>query len=255
MKPVCLTIAGTDPLCGAGIFLDLQVFKVLETRGYSVISVVVAQNASSVFNQAAVPTQLFCDQINAILKTAEPSAIKVGLVCREHVDALVQLFRELPESVPIVCDPVLGSSSGFSLNEPEALYPLFPHMSLITPNIPEAEILSGKRIRSRSDLYEAGGVLLKKSDGAPVLVKGGHLAKPGSDYLFTTRGVSEITTNHVDTGYSVRGTGCLLSSAITSYMAQGVALEDAVCSAKRFLEAQLGAVVPVNEKTAMFSLQ
>ncbi len=239
MKPICLTIAGTDTVGGAGVSLDLQVFKTLNKRGVFVISVVVAQNSSRVFSHFPLPDNVFSDQLAAMIESNPPTAIKVGLISGSHIDHVRSFCSDKGLRCPIVCDPVLASSSGYNFSSPDSLLSFFPYCALITPNVPEAEILSQKRIDTKENLYLAGKVLLEKSKGVPVLIKGGHFREGSSDYLFTKDEILEIETRHVDCVYKVRGTGCLFSSAITSFLAEGFTLVESITSAKRFLEKQI----------------
>lgn len=259
MKPVCFTIAGADPLLGAGTFLDLQVFKAHSVRAAAIVSVVTAQNSTRVFSTHPVSNQLFSDQLDALVEVMTPTAIKLGLLFKDHAKILRRKLKELNNdrlSISIVCDPVLKSSSGTHFMHPGDIEEIFPYCSLVTPNLHEAEVLSGLKIVNIDDVYEAGSILLQKYKTTSFLIKGGHLQKGSSDYLFTDKGTLELQTKFVKSDYSVRGTGCLLSSAIAANLANNLQLTEAVTKGKKYLEQQLLDIeVEDDGKFALFSFQ
>jgi hydroxymethylpyrimidine/phosphomethylpyrimidine kinase len=239
MKHVCITIGGTDPSGGAGVSLDLQVFKALSKRGLFVISVVVAQNSEKVFSNMPLSEKIFTDQLTAVFSSNKPDSIKIGLIASEHVLPLNDFLKENNISCPIVFDPVFSSSSGFNFSEDMFLRKKFPHCSLITPNIIEAEKLSDIKISTYEDMLNAGKKIRKIIPHSSVLIKGGHFKEKSPDYLFINDEVVELKTNYINKPQKIRGTGCLLSSAISSYLAEGNSTIDAIKKAKQFIEQEL----------------
>lgn len=242
MQQSLLTIAGSDSSGGAGVQADLATFAALGFHGASVIAAVTAQDTRGVKEWAAVAPDLVRRQLECVVDDLAIAGVKTGMLGNaEVVEAAAGALRQ-HGGTPLVCDPVLSSSAGDSLwdeRDRDALVQhLFPLASVVTPNVPEAEALTGRRIRTVADAEEAGREILA-TGAAAVLVKGGHLeGSPATDVLVTGRGTREIPGDWIDTPWT-HGTGCVLSSALCGYLARGQDVLEAVTSAKLFLTGAL----------------
>lgn len=236
-----LTIAGSDCSGGAGIQADIKTISALGCYAASVITAVTVQNTTGVKDVFPVPAKIVKAQTEAVLNDLAIEVIKIGMVTdAEIIHMLAKLLPHYP-NIAVVFDPVLVSSSGYPLVEPKTLdilrYELIPCCTLVTPNIPETEKLSGLAIKTVDDMETAGRILLQTGCKA-ILVKGGHLSgNEKTDILLTgadKKNVYQFHAKQVETP-NTHGTGCTLSSAIASYMALGLPLTDAVQKGKIFL--------------------
>jgi hydroxymethylpyrimidine/phosphomethylpyrimidine kinase len=240
MRPVALTIAGSDPSGGAGIQADLKTFHQFGVYGEAVITLLTIQNTLRVDHVEVMPPALVMGQLAAVLEDIPPGAAKSGaLGSAAVVRALARAAAGFP--FPLVVDPVMVSKHGLPLISPDAAEAvrteLLPRAALITPNVPEAEALAGVTIRSASDLREAAR-RIRDLGAAAVLVKGGHLEGRAVDVLLDAEGYSEFAADRIDTPHT-HGTGCTYSAAITALLARGFALRAAVAAAKRFISAAI----------------
>ncbi len=233
----CLTIAGSDSCGGAGIQADLKTFSANGTYGMSVITAITAQNTQGVFDVQDVTPNVITRQIEAIFDDIRVDAVKIGMVSRpETIHAIVSALKgyALP---PLVVDPVMISKSGYDLLQPEAkkalIEELLPMATLITPNLPEAEVIVGYRIDSLEKMHRAAGDL-HALGCANVLVKGGHLEADAIDVLYDGEHFFELHSPRLHTR-NTHGTGCTLSSAIAAYLAQDYPLKEAVEEAKAYI--------------------
>ncbi len=237
--PVVLSIAGSDPSGGAGLQADLKTFTALKVYGCGVPTAITVQNTTGVREVHPFDPELVYSQIRAVLEDISVNAVKVGMLANEGiVRAVAKAFREFaPPNV--VVDTVLLSKNRVELLEKEAVEilkrELFPLSFLITPNIPEAEFLTGKEIKNLRDMENCGKYLLELGPKA-VLIKGGHLkGDKAIDLLITDSEEVHYFVKDKLTTENTRGTGCTLSSAIASFLAKGFPLEEAVFFAKEFL--------------------
>jgi hydroxymethylpyrimidine/phosphomethylpyrimidine kinase len=238
--PRCvLTIAGSDSGAGAGVQADARTITALGGYALMAITAVTAQNTRGVKAWRAVDTDLLTAQIEAVLGDFPVAAIKTGLLPgAAAVRAVARALEEFPK-VPLVVDPVIGSTSGTRFLSEAGLRvlrkELLPRAMLVTPNWPEAEVLSGVTISSFDDAVEAARKILETGCGA-VLVKGGHA--PGGrcqDVLVTTEGrVTRFTARRIET-MNTHGTGCVLSAAIAVELARRRSCTEAVRRAREFL--------------------
>jgi hydroxymethylpyrimidine/phosphomethylpyrimidine kinase len=233
--PVALTIAGSDSSGGAGIQADLLTFAAFGVHGASVVTALTAQNTSGIRAVLEVEPGFVAQQIDAVLDYLEVRAAKTGMLYRAAVvAALAERLhaRPLPH---LVVDPVLAATTGLSLAEPAAIATLrdrlLPLATLVTPNLHEAEVLTGRPVTARADMREAARALLALGARA-ALVTGGHLAGDAVDVLYDGRAFREFSAPRVET-CSTHGTGCVLSAAVTAGLALGRGLEEAVAAAKR----------------------
>lgn len=233
----CLTAAGSDSSGGAGIQADLKTFAAHRCYGASVITAVVAENTRRVISAFSLPAVEVANQFDAVFEDIEIDAVKLGMLPNAEIIRVVG--EKLSEYKPnfSVCDPVLSSTSGTALSEENSLDAykqfIFPNVSLITPNIPEAERFCGFEIRGVPDMEKAALKLSEYGAGA-VLVKGGHLAGDAVDVLFDGEKIVKFTSKRINSE-NTHGTGCTLSSAIAANCANGMELSKAVNSAKNYL--------------------
>jgi len=233
---VALTIAGSDPSGGAGIQADLKTFHQFQVYGMSVISLITAQNTKSVKRIEFLDADLVADQLDAVLEDIQPDAIKTGaLGSAGIVRCIVDRVKNFDGT--LIVDPVALSSYGEALLTPEArevvCNELLPLATLITPNLEEAEWLSGMRIQSKEDLQAMAAAIQKR--GVPnVLIKGGHLPGAAVDYLLMENEEHWFEGERMNSEHT-HGTGCTLSAAITALMARGISLKKAVGTAKIFV--------------------
>ena len=241
-----LTIAGSDSGGGAGIQADLKTVAALGCYGASAITALTAQNTLGVSGIHPVPPDFAAAQIAAVLEDIGADAVKIGMLYS------AQLIRAVAEQLRkyaarnIVLDPVMVAQSGDRLLEDDAVGAirdyLMPLSNVVTPNIPEAEVLAGRRIRSLEDMQAAAHDLGRYGSEA-VLLKGGHLEESGSSDLFYLCRENRFVTLAAEriTSRNTHGTGCTLSAAIAAYLARGDDLENAVRQAKTYITAALRA--------------
>jgi hydroxymethylpyrimidine/phosphomethylpyrimidine kinase len=237
--PAVLTIAGSDPGGGAGIQADLKTFSALGVYGMAAITALTAQNTLEVRGIHEAPPDFVALQIDTICADIKPAAVKTGMLASARIVATVAErawhhgFRNL------VVDPVMVAKSGDRLLSPDAVKALrdrlIPIAHVVIPNIPEAEDLTGRKIRSTGDMRAAARAI-HEMGAKNVVVKGGHL--PGSDpvvdLLFDGRRFHEYSGPRIDTR-NTHGTGCTFASAIAANLAKGDAVPEAVRKAKEYL--------------------
>jgi hydroxymethylpyrimidine/phosphomethylpyrimidine kinase len=244
--PVAMTIAGSDPSGGAGMQADLKTFAALKVYGLSVLTAVIAQNSSRVARVRAVAPAMAAAQLETVVAERMPDALKIGALASAAVaQAVAESVGSLGLPAPVL-DPVLISSSGTRLLEPSGerilRTQLMPQAMVITPNIPEAQLLSEIEIDGLPAMRQAARELHKLGPRA-VLIKGGHgppaiMAASRSskvvDLFFDGRRYIEFTVVRIP-GDGAHGTGCALSAAIAAWLARGADLETAIRRAKRFM--------------------
>ena len=234
-----LTIAGSDSGGGAGIQADLKTFAAHRVFGTSAITAVTAQNTLGVTMWRAVATDLVTAQIEAVAGDIGTDAVKVGMLASAAiVEAVAAAISEL-DLPHVVVDPVMVAKGGDRLLEEDAVgairTELLPRAHVVTPNIPEAEVLTGLTIRSLDDMRTAGERILALGPRV-VLVKGGHMDGPESvDIACTAHGTFELRGPRIATRHT-HGTGCTLSSAIAANLALGLDDRAALTRAREYLE-------------------
>jgi hydroxymethylpyrimidine/phosphomethylpyrimidine kinase len=237
MLPVALTIAGSDPSGGAGIQADLKTFHQFAVYGESVITLLTVQNTRSVSRVESMSATLVREQIIAVVSDIPPAAVKTGALGSPEVVATVAEWART-STAPLIVDPVMVSKHGAPLLSLAAQLilkrELIPCAWLLTPNIPEAETLTGVRILGESDMEQAAAALLRMGARA-VLIKGGHGKGEPVDLFHDESGALRLTGQRVHTVHT-HGTGCTLSAAITALVARNVELREAVQRAKRFVQ-------------------
>lgn len=236
MKTI-LTIAGSDSSGGAGIQADLKTFQALGLYGMSAITAITAQNTLGVQASQVVDSDLLEAQIRSVLDDIRPDAVKIGMLGNEaSIKVIADLIQEY-QLENIVLDPVMVSTSGSRLLEGDSYdrltQDLFPLVSLITPNLYEAESLLKRDIQTETDMEEAGNQAYQ-AFSVPVLIKGGHLKGAAKDLLVTDGGSHWFEEARIDNP-NTHGTGCTLSSAIASNLALGYSLLEAVEKGKAYV--------------------
>jgi hydroxymethylpyrimidine/phosphomethylpyrimidine kinase len=238
--PIALTIAGSDSSGGAGIQADLKTFTAFGVYGASVIVALTAQNTHGVQGIHVVPAAFVAAQMQSVLSDLEVGAVKTGMLATaEIIETVADGLRTGPAR-PLVVDPVMVATSGDRLLDPEAVGALkrllLPMATLVTPNLPEAAILLGRRpAQSESEIVEQAGALRVALGCQAVLLKGGHgSGEDAVDILAGGAGIERFVRARLDTPHT-HGTGCTLSAAVAALLAQGATLKDAVGRAKTFV--------------------
>lgn len=232
-----LTIAGSDSSGGAGIQADLKTFLANGVYGMSVITSVTSQNTTGVYGICDIPKDAVASQLEAVFSDIFPDAVKIGMVSSPEIIEIIAKALRKYRPKNIVLDPVMVSTSGCALisdNAKESLTSqLFPLADVITPNIPEAQALTGLEIRSEQDMINAAAALTEKY-GTGVLLKGGHLSDTACDILARGENICRYMGERLKNP-NTHGTGCTLSSSIAANMAKGKNLETAVRLAKDYV--------------------
>ena len=236
--PVALSVAGFDPSGGAGIVADVKTFTAFGCFAAAAVTSLTFQNTTGVFGAAHQTAETVRAQVLAVAQDFRVAGAKTGMLpTREIIVEVARLFREAPLPAPVV-DPVVRSTSGFDLIDDAALdalkRELLPLARVVTPNVPEAERITGLLVRDRGGMLEAARAM-REMGARAVLVKGGHLEGDASDVLLDEGGrVRTFTAARVEST-STHGTGCTLAAGIAACLARGLDLEESVAAAKRFV--------------------
>ena len=233
-----MTIAGSDSGGGAGIQADLKTFQALGVYGASTLTAITAQNTLGVRAVHEVPVSIIAAQIDAVVEDIGVDAAKTGMLSSaEIIAAVADRVRHWGLNDRLVVDPVMVAKSGDRLLREDAVEALrrelLPLAAVLTPNLPEAEVLVGRSIENDQDIREAARAILDLGPRA-VVVKGGHRTGDADDVLFDGREFHVLHAERVDTP-NTHGTGCTFSAAIAAYLAQGLDVVDAVQHAKAYL--------------------
>ena len=232
-----LTIAGSDSSGGAGIQADIKTMTMNGVYAMSAITALTAQNTLGVTGIFEVPPQFLAQQIDAVFQDIRPDAVKIGMVSSSSLIRTIAGRLRAHEAENLVVDPVMVATSGARLMEAEAISTLtrelLPMAALLTPNIPEAEVLSGQAIRSQADM-QAAAEKISRAYGCAVLCKGGHSLSDANDLLYIDGHCQWFRGRRIDNP-NTHGTGCTLSSAIAANLAKGFPLDQAVSRAKAYI--------------------
>ena len=244
-----LTIAGSDCSGGAGIQADLKTMTMNGVFGMSAITALTAQNTTGVTGISEVSPDFLRQQIDMVFQDIRPDAVKIGMVSSAGlIEAIAERLRAY-QAENIVVDPVMVATSGSSLIETDAVATmkekLLPLATLVTPNIPEAEVLSGLTVRNEEDMLAAAKAI-SESHGCAVLVKGGHSINDANDLLYSQGQARWFYGKRIDNP-NTHGTGCTLSSAIASNLAKGFSLEESVRRAKEYISGALQAMLDLGK--------
>lgn len=239
IRPVALTIAGSDSGGGAGLQADLKTFAACGVHGTTVVTAVTAQNPHAILAVASCPPRLLAQQLDAVFSELPPAAVKTGLLVNaRQIRVIAEILARHPR-IPLVVDPVMVATSGRRLLATSALrtlcQTLLPRATLLTPNLAEAAILAGRTIRNLDEMCTAAREIYTRF-GCAVLVKGGHLTgrSEATDCLFDGTKVWLLPSRRIS-GVTTHGTGCTLSAAICAGLARGESLPKAVQQGKKFV--------------------
>ena len=241
--PVVLTIAGSDNSCGAGAQADLKTITALGGYAQTAITCVVAEVPGRVSAIQPVLPRIVAEQVRLSFEAFPVAAVKTGLLFSAAIiRAVAAELDRLPDLPPLVVDPVMVASSGDPLLKKSAIAAyenlLFPRAALVTPNLDELRILSGMPCRNLDEM-KAAGLALTRKFGVPFLLKGGHLkSRKAVDIIASAEGFEEFQADFIR-GADPHGTGCTLSAAIATGLAQGLCLTESVARAKLFITAAI----------------
>lgn len=240
-----LTIAGSDSSGGAGIQADIKTITAHKMYAMSAITALTAQNTTGVYGILEATPEFVGQQLDCIFTDIYPDAVKIGMVSSSQIIEVIAEKLKLYGAKNIVVDPVMVSTSGCKLLSDDAqnalITKLLPLGTVITPNIPEAEVLCGFAIRSEEDMIKAARKIAERLEGA-ILVKGGHLVSDAVDLLYENGTIHWYREARVNTS-NTHGTGCTLSSAIACNLAEGKTLDESIRNAKDYLTGALGAML------------
>jgi hydroxymethylpyrimidine kinase/phosphomethylpyrimidine kinase len=227
-----LSIAGSDSGGGAGIQADIKTITGLGAHALTVITALTAQNSLGVSAIHPVPPGFIARQIKAVVEDKPPDSVKVGMVYTAAAVKAVSRLIAAYHLAPVVVDPVLRASTGAALLEPAAIQVLKEHLlplaTVVTPNLDEAELLTGKRVRTLREMERAAMEIFQW--GPRVVIKGGHLKRDSSDVFFDGKEVAVFPGKKIISA-STHGTGCVFSSALATFLALGENLKEAAHSA------------------------
>ena len=248
-RPVALTIAGSDSGGGAGIQADLKSFAAMGVYGASAVTAITAQNTMQVTAVHEAPIDVIIAQIQAVLSDMGANAVKTGMLSSSSIIEAVAGELRASGVVRLVVDPVMVAKSGDSLLRSDAVdalkVELLPLAMVVTPNIPEAEVLAGISIETREDARKAAETIHRMGPKV-VVVKGGHLDGPPTDLFYDGEGFRELHAPRIDTR-NTHGTGCTFASAIAAGLAKNLEPWDAVVQAKTFITEAIQNAYPVGQ--------
>lgn len=248
-KKTALSIAGSDCSGGAGIQADLKTMTMNGVYAMSVITALTAQNTTGVRGIMEVPPSFLAAQIDAVFEDIRPDAVKIGMVSSAALIGTIAERLTFFRAENVVVDPVMVATSGARLMQEDAVSALcgqlLPLASLVTPNIPEAEILSGLRIADKNQMQEAARIIGEEY-GCAVLVKGGHGVHDADDLLWQDGAYTWFAGKRI-ANPNTHGTGCTLSSAIAANLAKGFSLDEAVRRGKAYVSGALAAMLDLGK--------
>ncbi len=244
-----LTIAGSDCSGGAGIQADLKTMTMNGVYAMSVVTALTAQNTTGVRAIQESTSEFLKQQIDAVFEDIYPDAVKIGMVSSGELTRVIADRLRYHQAKNIVVDPVMVATSGSSMMKTDAVHilvdELFPLAVLVTPNIPEAQVLSGISIRSKEDMVKAAETI-STTYRCAVLLKGGHSVQDANDLLFTDGKAVWFEGKRIDNP-NTHGTGCTLSSAIAANLAKGFSLAESVQLAKDYISGAVSAMLDLGQ--------
>ena len=246
-----LTIAGSDSSGGAGIQADIKTMTMNGVYAMSAITALTAQNTTGVRSILESTPEFLKDQIDAVFEDIRPNAVKIGMVSSAELIEVIAERLNYYDAKNIVVDPVMVATSGSALMRTDAvstlIRELLPLATLVTPNIPEAEVLSGERIQGKKDMLTVAKHI-GDSYGCAVLLKGGHSINDANDLLYANGEYKWFCGKRIDNP-NTHGTGCTLSSAIASNLAKGYDLEISIQRAKDYISGALAAMLDLGQES------
>ena len=248
MKSV-LTIAGSDCSGGAGVQADIKTITVHKMYAQSVITALTAQNTTGVYGISEISPEFVSAQLDAVFTDIYPDSIKIGMVFSEPIIDVIAKKLVKYNAKNIVLDPVMVATSGSSLTENTAIKALkeklFPLADIITPNIPEAEYLSGITLKTEDDIINAAYKIARNTK-AGILIKGGHKVNDACDVFVKDNNVKIFKAKRI-ANPNTHGTGCTLSSAIACNLANGYTAYESIQNAKNYISGALGAMLDLGK--------
>lgn len=244
-----LSIAGTDPTGGAGIQADIKTMTMNGVFAMSAVTALVAQNTVGVGSISESSPEFLTEQLDAVFSDIPPDSVKIGMVSSCGLIRVIGERLKFYKAKKIVVDPVMVATAGNPLIKTDAVDALgeilLPIADIATPNIPEAQLLCGKTIRTREDMETAARLIADKY-GCAVLVKGGHSISDADDVLCSCGDIKWFYGKRINNP-NTHGTGCTLSSAIAANLAKGFSLEESVGRAKEYISCALGAMLDLGK--------
>ena len=244
-----LSIAGSDSCGGAGIQADIKTMTMNGVYAMSAITALTAQNTTGVRSIMEATPEFLKDQIDAIFEDIRPDAVKIGMVSSAELIKVIAEGLAYYKAENIVVDPVMVATSGSKLMKTDAVSvltrELLPLTTLVTPNIPEAEVLSGMSVQTKEDMERVAKVI-GDTYGCAVLLKGGHSINDANDLLYANGSYKWFCGKRIYNP-NTHGTGCTLSSAIASNLAKGYDLETSVQRAKDYISGALAAMLDLGQ--------
>ena len=244
-----LSIAGSDSCGGAGIQADIKTMTMNGVYAMSAITALTAQNTTGVRSIMEATPEFLKEQIDAVFEDIRPDAVKIGMVSSAELIKVIAERLAYYKAENIVIDPVMVATSGSELMKTDAVSALtgelLPLADLVTPNIPEAEVLSGMRIHTKEDMERAAKAI-GDACGCAVLLKGGHSIHDANDLLYVNGGCKWFGGKRINNS-NTHGTGCTLSSAIASNLAKGYDLADSIQRAKDYISGALAAMLDLGK--------
>lgn len=244
-----LSIAGSDSCGGAGIQADIKTMTMNGVYAMSAVTALTAQNTTGVSAIQEATPEFLKQQLDAVFEDIFPDAVKIGMVSSSELIRVIADRLRFYHAKNVVVDPVMVATSGSALMKTDAVQTLteelFPLATLITPNIPEAEILSGLTIENKEEMLTAANKI-GATYGCAVLLKGGHSINDANDLLFANGEVYWFEGKRIDNP-NTHGTGCTLSSAIAANLAKGFGLSESVLRAKDYISGALSAMLDLGK--------
>ena len=246
-----LSIAGSDSCGGAGIQADIKTMTMNGVYAMSAITALTAQNTTGVRSIMEATPEFLKDQIDAVFEDIRPDAVKIGMVSSAELIKVIAERLAYYKAKNIVVDPVMVATSGSKLMKTDAVSvltrELLPLATLVTPNIPEAEVLSEQTVHTKEDM-ERVAKMIGDTYGCAVLLKGGHSINDANDLLYANSNYKWFYGKRIDNP-NTHGTGCTLSSAIASNLAKGYDLETAIQRAKDYISGALAAMLDLGQES------
>ena len=244
-----LSIAGRDSCGGAGIQADMKTMTMNGVYAMSAITALTAQNTTGVRSILEATPEFLKDQIDAVFEDIRPDAVKIGMVSSAELIKVIAERLAYYKAENIVVDPVMVATSGSALMKTDAVSvltrELLPLATLVTPNIPEAEVLSEQTVHTREDM-ERVAKIIGDTYGCAVLLKGGHSINDANDLLYANGNYQWFSGKRINNP-NTHGTGCTLSSAIASNLAKGYDLETSIKRAKDYISGALAAMLDLGQ--------
>lgn len=235
--PIGLTVAGTDPTGGAGVFADLKAMHSRGVYGMAAVTSLTAQNTLGVQDVYNVPADFIDKELNSIFSDEVPHAMKTGMIAEADMMAVIAEYVR-KYNIPYVMDPVMIATSGDRLMTDRSMATLIdtliPLANIVTPNLHEAESIAGMKIQSENALHKALKVFVDDMGAESVIIKGGHLEGDATDYLYDGSRISTLSASRIDTDQT-HGTGCTFSAVLTAELAKGRTIEEAFKTGKAYI--------------------